>query len=68
MSEQSYIVRIYRRNGKTKGNDGLDGIVEIPESGQRAAFHDAQGLWSLLAHNEIPKTKQKHTSRRHKEC
>lgn len=54
MREQSYIVRIYRRNGKAKGKDGLDGIVEIPESGQRAAFHDAQGLWTILAESKRP--------------
>lgn len=49
MSEQSYIIRIYRCAENESGMPVLDGIVEMPESGKREAFHDSQGLWAILA-------------------
>lgn len=58
MSEQSYIVRIYRQSREIAGKDSLDGIVEIPESGQRAAFHDVQGLWNILEAGLLARKKQ----------
>ncbi len=45
-NEDHYVVRIYRR---TQDPAGLTGIVEHPGTGERAAFHDMQGLRSALA-------------------
>jgi len=49
MSEQSYIIRIYRSAETESSVPMLDGIVETPESGERGVFHDSQGLWAILA-------------------
>lgn len=44
-SEDSYVVRIYRR---ARDPDSLTGIVEYPGTGERAAFHDIGELRSAL--------------------
>jgi hypothetical protein len=41
-----YVVRIYRR---TQDPASLTGIVEHPGTGERAAFHDIQGLRLALS-------------------
>lgn len=60
MSEESYIVRIYRKQelpeAMRHANEGrrlydriaLTGMVEGAEGGERLAFHNAEELWSAL--------------------
>jgi hypothetical protein len=47
MSQESYVVRIYRR--ARRGADQLVGIVEIPGSRRQATFHDVAELSAILA-------------------
>jgi len=66
MSEQSYIIRIYRCAENESGMSLLDGIVEMPESGKREAFHDSQGLWAILAGKAKPgRVKKARRGRKH---
>ena len=60
MSEQSYVIRIYRREillkpRRTNGNGrrrldriALTGVVEKVEHGECMAFHDIEELWTVL--------------------
>ena len=60
MSEQSYVVRIYRKEilmepGRPNGSGrrrhdriALTGVVEMVERGERLAFHDIEELWTVL--------------------
>jgi hypothetical protein len=47
MSQESYVVRIYRRG--RRGTGQLVGIVEMPGSRRQAGFHDIAGLSAILA-------------------
>lgn len=55
MSEESFIVRVYRQ-GRRPGPEGrahdqatLTGVVEIVDRGERRSFHDIEELWTILA-------------------
>lgn len=60
MSEQSYVIRIYRQemlleprrpNGSGRRRHdriALTGVVERVEHGERLAFHDIEELWTVL--------------------
>ena len=60
MSEQSYVIRIYRKealppspqphgSGRRR-HDGiaLTGVIETVAHGKRLAFHDMEELWAVL--------------------
>lgn len=55
MSEDAYIVHIYRRAWNTAPDrrqpDRLDivGTIENPVDGGRHSFHDIESLWAVLA-------------------
>lgn len=50
---ESYIVRVYRRNGKDPAN--VVGLVEIVETRERKAFKNAMEMWEIMS----PKTSGK---------
>jgi len=67
MSEESYVVRIYRKQAPAAPADAaqcsdggrrrydrmkLIGVVELVERGERRAFHDIEELWTILAAGE----------------
>ena len=64
MDEETYVVRIYRRNCTALPRPGagarrrrhdqvtLAGVVEDVEVGDRRVFHDIGELWAILAHSE----------------
>lgn len=56
--DDSYVVRIFRRGARArraKKTESLNGVVEIVGTGERAVFHDIEGLWEALR-SEAPKT------------
>jgi len=56
--DDSYVVRIYRRSTRArnaKKTESLNGVVEIVGTGERAVFHDIEGLWDALR-SDTPKT------------
>ena len=61
MSEQSYIIRIYRctrrRGSVRRAHDRvtLAGIVESPAGNEHQAFHDIEELWAILADRTVAK-------------
>ena len=67
--EDSYVIRIYRREPKSgkSGADGdrphLIGVVEVPGTGHRQAFHGVEELWAVLARTgkAAPKRRRRQT-------
>ena len=63
---ESYVLRIYRREGSR-----IVGLIEQTANNQQSSFRSAEELWAVLAGNDRPITKPralpaKHkTSRRH---
>lgn len=61
MDEETYVVRIYRRNTVAPSIPGaatgrrrddrvaLSGVIEDVEIGERRVFHDIGGLWEVLS-------------------
>jgi hypothetical protein len=49
MRTKSYIIRVYRCVQKESGEYAIDGIVEVPISGQRTVFHSLHDLRSILS-------------------
>lgn len=61
MNEESYVIRIYRKDalpaamrrieGGKRGYDRLavTGVVEIVERGEQRAFHGIEELWGILS-------------------
>lgn len=60
MGEESYVIRIYRKEpmpapmqragGSRRHHDhiALTGVIEMVEHGERRAFHDIEELWAIL--------------------
>lgn len=56
---ENYIVRVLRRETGQGGEAAhLDGVVEVVESGQRRAFHNANELWSILGEENTARGEQ----------
>ena len=55
---RSYVVRIYRHD-----TDGVAGIVESVETGDRASFRSASELWVTLSRPLPPRRSQLSNSR-----
>ncbi len=57
MDEESYVIRIYRKEAQPAHHTGgrrnhdrvaLTGLVEAVERGERRSFHDIEELWAIL--------------------
>lgn len=67
---ESYIVRIYRRESRRKGDiraPVIVGLVESVHDDAQRAFHSAEQLWSILLEERVRaprRARQRNTRRR----